>query len=134
MQLLLTRFPQNTCTLGVLSFAGVPRLVTLEPPWLSNRADVSCIPPDEYRCSRVFARTLHSGHVVPETFEVTVDGRSGILFHIGNQAHDTHGCILVGRYFSCATLYDAIEDSLGGFSVMLKLMDEIDECSLVVES
>lgn len=76
---------------GVLNLFGRPIAVTLELAWRDNERSVSCIPLGVYRCRRVNSPT-HG-----DTFEVLdVDGRSAILFHVGNKADDSRGCILLG--------------------------------------
>jgi|SRR5690606_11045739 len=77
-------------TMGVLVI-GEEQFYTVERPWLDNKSFVSCIPEGEYRCVR------YSSPKFPDTFEVTkVPGRTYILIHAGNYAHDVQGCIAVG--------------------------------------
>lgn len=81
-------------TFGVLRLDGFAFCVTLEPPDLDNRANVSNIPPGTYRAVRV--KSPRYG----ETYEITgVPGRSHILFHAGNVVEHTKGCVLLGQYF-----------------------------------
>lgn len=81
-------------TFGVLRLGGRVFCVTLEPPDLGNRRDVSCIPAGRYACRRV------NSPVFGPTFEITgVPGRSHILFHPGNVVRDTRGCVRLGRRF-----------------------------------
>lgn len=78
-------------TFGVLTYKG-KSLVTVEKPWLGNIPNESCIPEGMYTCKR------YSSARFPDTFEVTeVEGRSHILFHVGNSAKDVKGCIAVGQ-------------------------------------
>jgi hypothetical protein len=104
-------------TFGVLLLeSGVPFAVTLERPWLSNMKGRSCIPPGRYVAKR---------HVSPkfgETFWLQdVPGRSEILFHKGNLADDTHGCILVGESFNPVGGEDGITASKEGFNEFMRL-------------
>jgi hypothetical protein len=64
---------------------------TLERQWLDNKADVSCIPPDE-----TYHVIGHNSAAHPDSWELDVSGRQGILIHSGNVLADTKGCILVG--------------------------------------
>lgn len=78
-------------TLGVLRIDGRLFCLTLELPDRNNAPEVSRIPEGRYRCAPVdsprFGRAI----------EVRgVPGRSHILFHPGNTAADTRGCILPG--------------------------------------
>lgn len=74
--------------------AGEPFAVTLEPPWKDNAPNVSCIPAGLYAIKGI--NSPKYGY----TFEVAdVPGRTHILFHKGNAAAHTKGCVLVGEQF-----------------------------------
>lgn len=77
--------------LGALLLDGRLFCLTLEPPDLGNAPKVSCIPPGRYPCRA--AASPRFGRAVAVA---GVPGRSGILFHAGNTAADTQGCILLG--------------------------------------
>lgn len=78
-------------TLGVLKINKRVRVFTLEPPDKENEVRISSIPCQQYLVERY--HSPHHGH----TFRVkNVPGRSGILFHTGNNLDDTEGCILLG--------------------------------------
>lgn len=90
----------ENATIGELTFSdpaleGVS-LFTLERPWVGNKKNVSCIPVGKY------AFTPHGwGEDAATKFKMVwrlegVPLRSAILFHVGNTAGDTNGCILVG--------------------------------------
>ena len=76
---------------------------TLEPPWLDNESDISCIPTGEYALipytseehGQTFKLVNVNNHVYPD--EVTGDGRYDIIIHIGNIKKNTKGCILIGK-------------------------------------
>ncbi|MBW2610443.1 MAG: hypothetical protein JRC68_08895 [Deltaproteobacteria bacterium] len=87
-------------TIGLLS-AGDFCCYTMEPPWRDNRANRSCIPPEEeYHC--VWHRSPRYGWVY---LVGDVESRSNILIHPGNVGGDrekglhthTSGCILLGE-------------------------------------
>lgn len=80
----------GVCTLGTLEFDGLT-LFTLEQPWRGNARRVSCIPAGEYLCEMVVSPRFGRVYAVRD-----VPSRSHILFHAGNTAADTQGCILVG--------------------------------------
>ena len=68
---------------------------TLEIPWLDNQRNISCIPDGQYNVRLRLAResaTRDYLHLLVQE----VPERNYILFHIGNSAKDTQGCILVG--------------------------------------
>jgi hypothetical protein len=81
-------------TLGVLKINGKAFCVTLELPYKDNKADQSCIPEGNYFCERFLSPKFGGTYQVKN-----VPGRSGILFHAGNVAEDTKGCILLGASF-----------------------------------
>lgn len=72
-------------------FAGV----ALEPPWLNNEPNKSCIPVGDYT---VIPRhsAKHGDHLLIEG----VPGRDLCLFHTGNFPEDTEGCVLPGLKLS----------------------------------
>lgn len=94
LPLSLIRIEQNEhATFGLLRDAERNRLcVTLELPWKDNAHDVSCIPAGTYTAHRRFSPKHHC-----EVFELDgVPDRANIELHIGNFAHDSLGCILLG--------------------------------------
>ena len=82
-------------TLGELFIDGERICDTLENPYLDNQRNISCIPEGEYpvriRLPRESATRDYIHLLVKD-----VKDRDYILFHIGNTAKDTSGCILVG--------------------------------------
>lgn len=116
-------------TFGVLlRDDGIPFALTLERPWLSNMRGRSCIPEGRYIAKR---------HLSPKfgwTFWLQdVPGRSEILFHKGNLADDTHGCILVGESFNPIGGIDGITASKQGFEEFMSINAGKDEIIVVVE-
>ena len=68
---------------------------TLENPYIDNQKSISCIPAGQYKVRLRTAResaTKDYLHLLVED----VKDRAYILFHRGNAAKDTRGCILVG--------------------------------------
>ena len=91
---------EEKATLGILLVDGAPLCVTLELPNLKNMKSVSCVPHGEYECQLVGNRTLGNGQTLTKSYLLlNVPNRSGILFHPGNTAKDTEGCILLGQAF-----------------------------------
>jgi len=105
----------DKATYGVLlGTGGTPFAVTVERPWLNNTPQQSCIPVGTYQCKRVQSPRFG------DTFEVTnVPGRSHILFHAGNVAADSLGCILVGHGFDAVKGEDGIVGSKKEFAEFL---------------
>ena len=82
-------------TIGELFINGERICDTLENPWVDNQRNISCIPEGVYpvrlRLPRESATRDYIHLLVKD-----VKDRDYILFHIGNTAKDTSGCILVG--------------------------------------
>jgi len=91
----IKRITDNGPTFGVFKdFEGKPFAVTLEPEWLNNLVDNSCIPSGDYLCKRVDSPKYG------DTFEITgVPGRTHVLFHWGNLPKNTKACVLVAEKF-----------------------------------
>ena len=89
----LTRaYQDRNATLGVIQLEGMRPIFTLENPWINNEPSTSCIPKGQYVCEPF------SGNKYKAVYEVrNVVDRSYILFHAGNTAKDTKGCILLGE-------------------------------------
>tara|TARA_R100001163_G_scaffold64979_1_gene60607 strand:- start:411 stop:893 length:483 start_codon:yes stop_codon:yes gene_type:complete len=82
-------------TVGELFLNGERMCDTLENPWKGNQRNISCIPEGEYKVRIRLAResaTRDYLHLLVQD----VPNRDWILFHRGNSAKDTSGCILVG--------------------------------------
>ena len=99
--------------LGVLKFKDY-NLWTVECPWQSNQRFTSCIPDGQYALS-AFDSPRHT-----DTWQIIdVEGRDGILIHVGNTVQDVTGCIAPGLTRTGANVWNS-QDAL-------RLMnDEID--------
>ncbi len=91
--LTLNRIYKSDVTLGTLTNdIGTFKLFTLELPNKNNKKYVSCIPEGLYTCKHF------DGFKYKDVWEVTgVKNRTVVLFHEGNTAKNTDGCILVGK-------------------------------------
>lgn len=120
---------------GLLLFNRDILCTTLELPWRSNMRNVSCIPEGLYGCKRTYDRKTTGGLEIPVTFQVTgVDRRDGILFHVGNTAKDTHGCILLGLGFGIIDKQRGILNSKLGFQMFLESLKGVNEFTLRIRS
>jgi hypothetical protein len=118
---------------GVILVDGSPKWATLELPWRDNAKHVSCIPEGTYLCKKSLKRMLHTGKQLPVTFEVEgVPGRDGILFHTGNRASDTKGCILLGQGYSDFKGEQWIINSRIAFETFVEYTENINEFSLEI--
>jgi hypothetical protein len=102
-------------TIGELFLNGELLCDTLENPWLDNQRNISCIPEGEYpvriRLPRESATRDYMHLLVKE-----VKDRDYILFHIGNTAKDTRGCILVGL----GSQQDFVSNSVLAMDLLMK--------------
>lgn len=83
-------------TIGRLFINGESFCDTLENPYINNERNISCIPEGNYKVRLRLPResaTRDYLHLLVQD----VPNRDYILFHIGNTAKDTSGCILVGN-------------------------------------
>ena len=102
-------------TIGELFLNGERICDTLENPWVDNQRNVSCIPEGVYpvrlRLPRESATRDYLHLLVQE-----VPNRDWILFHRGNTAKDTSGCILVGL----GTEQDVVHNSVLAMDLLIK--------------
>ena len=115
-------------TFGVLRMDSEVFCVTLEPPDRGNRPEVSCIPVGEYDCRRVDSATFGT------TYEIGgVPGRTRILFHPGNVAADTKGCVLLGRSFGVLGGVRAVVESRSTFREFLHRCGDVRQFAVTIE-
>ena len=93
MQVRIKRFNDSGKeVLGAVFVDNKPFCLSLEQEWNSNKVGNSCIPVGEYICE------WHESPKYGWCYSVeNVSGRSHILFHKGNVAKNTKGCILLGE-------------------------------------
>lgn len=116
-------------TWGVLKYNNVPFAVTAECPDLCNLVSRSCIPEGTYICTRYQSPTHGDCWMVTD-----VEGRTYILFHIGNRpAHDSEGCILVAESYDQLYGDQAVLDSKHGYSEFMKLLEHDEEFHLTIK-
>lgn len=82
-------------TIGELFLNGERMCDTLENPYINNERNISCIPVGKYKVRIRLASESASRDYLHLLVE-DVPNRDYILFHRGNTAKDTSGCILVG--------------------------------------
>jgi hypothetical protein len=83
-------------TIGELFVNGERFCDTLELPYRDNQRSISCIPAGEYKVRLRYPRESATRNYLHLLVQEVKD-RSYILFHRGNTAKDTRGCILVGQ-------------------------------------
>ena len=102
-------------TIGNLYLDGEWLCDTLENPYLNNQRNISCIPEGQYKVRLRTAResaTKDYLHLLVQD----VPDRSLILFHSGNTAKDTRGCVLVG----IGTEQDFVKNSRLAMELLVK--------------
>ena len=109
-------------TIGELFLNGERFCDTLELPYRDNQRSISCIPAGEYKVRLRLPResaTRNYIHLIVKD----VPNRSHILFHIGNTAKDTRGCILVGQ----GTQQDIVHNSTLAMDLLIKEIINLGE-------
>jgi hypothetical protein len=115
-------------TIGILKIDKLVFCFTLEPKDMENKVNVSSIPAQQYICKRVESPT-HG-----DTFEVmNVPGRSHVLFHKGNTAQDTQGCILLGEKIGFLHGKRAVLQSEMAFYEFMETLNEHRELHLTIQ-
>ena len=102
-------------TIGELFLNGERFCDTLELPYRDNQRSVSCIPTGSYKVRMRYPResaTRYYLHLLVKD----VKDRSYILFHRGNSAKDSRGCILVGQ----GSQQDIVQNSTLAMDLLLK--------------
>ena len=113
-------------TFGVLRINKQVFCVTLEPAFLEN-AQGTAIPAGQYDCHRVNSPSWG------DTFQVLgVPDRTGILFHSGNTANDTRGCILLGQHYGKLSAGRAVLNSGKTFETFMGLMKDVGLFALTI--
>ena len=102
-------------TLGELFLNGERMADTLELPFKDNQRSISCIPEGEYKVRLRLARESASRDYLHLLVQ-DVPNRDWILFHRGNSAKDTSGCILVGL----GTQQDFVQNSVLAMDLLMK--------------
>ena len=88
---------------------------TLELPWMDNERRISCIPEGEYKVRLRTARESASRDYLHLLVQEVKD-RQFILFHRGNSASDSSGCILVGL----GSQQDFVQNSTLAMDLLMK--------------
>lgn len=115
-------------TLGALKIQKVPFCCTLELPDLLNAPNRSSIPAQQYICQRIQSPKFG------ETFQVmNVPGRSAVLFHAGNTAADTEGCILLGQHWGKLGEQWAVLNSGNTFKAFLQELWGFNQAHLTIK-
>jgi hypothetical protein len=102
-------------TIGGLFLNGERFSDTLELPYRDNQRSISCIPTGEYKVRLRLPRESATRHYI-HLLVKDVKNRSHILFHRGNTAKDSRGCILVGQ----GTQQDIVYNSTLAMDLLIK--------------
>ena len=102
-------------TIGELFLNGELMCDTLENPWKDNQRNISCIPEGVYKVRLRLARESASRDYLHLLVQ-DVPNRDYILFHRGNSAKDTSGCILVG----IGSQQDFVQNSTLAMDLLMK--------------
>ena len=109
-------------TIGELFLNGERFCDTLELPYRDNQRSISCIPSGEYKVRLRLPRESATRDYI-HLLVKDVKDRSHILFHRGNTAKDTRGCILVGQ----GTQQDIVHNSTLAMDLLIKEIINLGE-------
>ena len=101
--------------IGELFLNGERFCDTLELPYRDNQRSVSCIPTGEYKVRLRLPRESATRDYIHLLVQ-DVPSRDYILFHRGNSAKDTRGCILVGQ----GSQQDVVHNSTLAMDLLVK--------------
>ena len=101
--------------IGELFINGERFCDTLELPYRDNQKSISCIPTGKYKVRLRLPRESATRHYI-HLLVKDVKDRSHILFHRGNTAKDSRGCILVGQ----GTQQDIVYNSTLAMDLLIK--------------
>ena len=101
--------------IGELFLNGERFCDTLELPFRDNQRSVSCIPTGEYKVRLRLPRESATRDYIHLLVQ-DVPSRDYILFHRGNSAKDTRGCILVGQ----GSQQDVVHNSTLAMDLLVK--------------
>ena len=102
-------------TIGELFLNGERFCDTLELPYRDNQTSISCIPIGQYKVRLRLPRESATRYYIHLLVQDVKD-RSHILFHRGNTAKDSRGCILVGQ----GTQQDIVYNSTLAMDLLIK--------------
>ena len=112
--------------MGELFINGERICDTLELPWRDNQRSVSCIPAGEYKVRFRYPRESASRDYLHLLIK-DVPNRDYILFHRGNTAKDSRGCVLVG--------FANQQDFVGNSTLAMDLlMKELINCGHAIKN
>ena len=102
-------------TIGELFVDGERFCDTLELPYRDNQKSISCIPTGSYKVRMRYPRESASRDYLHLLVQEVKD-RSYILFHRGNSAKDSRGCVLVGM----TSKHDFVGNSILAMDLLMK--------------
>jgi len=130
MRVELFRLEHTTAhTISTMRVDGVSFCSTLEPAWRDNTPFVSCIPCGIYKVKRFISQLYGATWRV-----VDVPGRTHILFHPGNWASNTEGCILLGQYPGKLRGERSVDNSGATFEKFMLCTQAVDSFDLFIVS
>jgi hypothetical protein len=116
----------DKCIIGSLQIDDLETYSTLENPDLENQRFISCVPAATYLCRRTTSPKFG------ETFEILVPDRDHILFHAGNTAKDTSGCILIGSHTGWLNGNRAVLSSRKAVKRFMEALADVDSFTIKI--
>ena len=131
--------------LSYISFGKWYQFSTLELPYKNNQIMVSCVPENDMYDDKLdeeqnekkhlhYIASRHYSKKAGKTFSIESPGRTGIIFHAGNTAKDTQGCILIGEYFEMhRDTGPYLMNSAKAFELFKKSLDAFSYFELIIK-
>jgi len=120
-------------TLGVLLIGDEICCWTLENPWKQNAVGESCIPLGHYKAKRFESPNFGETFKILDLQDREPAERTGIVFHVGNTAKDTRGCILLGSEVGQYQGARAILESAKAVEKFMQKMSVINSCDCIIK-
>lgn len=107
---------------------------TLEPGWLDNKRQVSCIPEGQYTAFRRHSEKYKDHWHIRMPCGSEMDERCLILIHWGNYRRHTKGCVLLGRTHTDidGDGYRDVTSSKATMGQLNTLMKDVDSFDLTI--
>lgn len=114
-------------TFGILKINKQVFCATLEPPDVANQPFESNIPAQQYFCRLINTPRFGWTYIVED-----VPHRDAVLFHAGNWAEDTEGCIMVAQHFGKLKAKRAVLNSGATFKKFMSALKGYEFLSLTI--
>jgi len=128
LKMLITEIGNTEMGMFSMLSCGEKGRYVLEPPWLLNQTNVSCIPAGIYKVIIEREPGHHNKYYV-----TNVAGRTHITIHVGNTVDDTKGCLMLGHKLGVLHEKWAILQSHAAMSTLKEWCEDVDDFLLYID-